>query len=327
VNEDAEQLGTGSPGAERTEWGTEAGAGDVHSDAGAASQFLADAEPPTATAPAPAPAHPRFCGVCGASWQPDWTHCTACATSTPGTRRRPAPPGGWNGGNASFYRGAPALLLAEMGAERSRLTSSIVLDFTLLAVSGVAIASRLAGASELAVEFAATLAMSGVVVLWCLAFARPALANLFRPAAPRWFFAGAGASLLTFALAYVVVEGLVRGLGLTRLSYSKPFISGGYGMATVVLMICAQPAIFEELAFRGIVFGALQPTLSANEAVFVSAGMFMILHLSPAAFPHTFAMGVIAGFIRLRSGSLLPGVLMHFVHNLLCVVLEQSPTG
>jgi len=115
--------------------------------------------------------------------------------------------------------------------------------------------------------------------------------------------------------------------GRTRINYSKPFLSGGYGMATVVLMICVQPAIFEELAFRGIVFGALQPTLSATEAVFVSAGMFMILHLSPAAFPHTFAMGVIAGFLRLRSGSLLPGVLMHFAHNLLCVALDYSPTG
>jgi membrane protease YdiL (CAAX protease family) len=319
VQEDAEQLGLGSPAP-----GGFADAGQPGDAPAGGARPAADAAEDPAE---PAPARPRFCGVCGAMWQQDWAHCMTCATDTPGVRRAHGLSGGWDGGNASFFRGAPPLPLAQLGAERSRLTSSIVLYFILLAVSAISIGSQIAGASELTVEFVASAAMSAVVFLWCAAYARPALASLFRPASPRWFFAGAGAAILTFALAFFVVEGLVRGLGLTRINYSKPFLSGGYGMGTIVLMICVQPAIFEELAFRGFIFGALQPTLSGTEAVFVSAGMFMILHLSPAAFPHTFAMGVIAGFIRLRSGSLLPGVLMHFVHNLMCVALEHSPTG
>jgi membrane protease YdiL (CAAX protease family) len=169
--------------------------------------------------------------------------------------------------------------------------------------------------------------MTAIIVIWCAVASRPSIRMLFRPAAGKWFLLAAGAALLTFGVAYVVIEGLTRGLGLKRIDYVEPFVAGGYGMGMVVLMVCVQPAIFEELAFRGVMFSALRPTLSTSEAVFVSAGMFMILHLSPAAFPHTFAMGVIAGFLRARTDSLLPGVLMHFVHNLICVAIDYSPTG
>jgi uncharacterized protein len=227
----------------------------------------------------------------------------------------------------TYYGGGPGLPLQSLDAERPKLNSAIVLYFALLAVSVVGLISGVAGAPELSVEFGVTAGMTLLVMLWCAVVARPAVKTLFRPAPPRWFIFGATAALATFGLAYVVVESLVRGFGMHRINYTQPFFSGGYGMATVVLMICVQPAVFEELAFRGVVFGALQPTLTSTEAVFVSAGMFMILHLSPAAFPHTFAMGVIAGFMRARTGSLLPGVLMHFVHNLLCVVTDYSPTG
>jgi membrane protease YdiL (CAAX protease family) len=55
--------------------------------------------------------------------------------------------------------------------------------------------------------------------------------------------------------------------------------------------------------------------------------MFMVLHLSPANFPHTFALGVATGFMRARTGSLLPGMVTHFVHNLLCVTIDPAEWG
>jgi membrane protease YdiL (CAAX protease family) len=50
----------------------------------------------------------------------------------------------------------------------------------------------------------------------------------------------------------------------------------------------------------------------------------MLLHLSPARFPHTLAIGLAAGFLRVRSKSILPCMALHFSHNFLCVALEWS---
>ncbi len=38
-------------------------------------------------------------------------------------------------------------------------------------------------------------------------------------------------------------------------------------------------------------------------------------------FPHRFVSGLIFGWLRLRSGSLLPGMLAHFLHNALSLIV------
>ena len=278
----------------------------------------ADAAPTPDAAEAPTPAaifvepvpSVRFCGTCGAPWQPEWSECAPCAAAA---------------GRGLAAGTSPAL--GEAADDKPRLRTAILLYFALLAVSASALVAQLAGADELRVDFVSGAGMTAVVLAWCLFGARPALATLFRPASPKWFALGAGAALATFGLAVVVIGTVVRVFGLEAIDYVTPFTDAGHGLWVVVLMICVQPAVVEELAFRGVVLGALRPTLTTTEAVFVSAGMFMILHLTPAAFPHTFALGLIAGFMRVRTGSLLPCVLMHFVHNLLCVVMEYRHGG
>ncbi len=92
----------------------------------------------------------------------------------------------------------------------------------------------------------------------------------------------------------------------------------------IILCICVQPAVIEELAFRGVIFGALQKALSPFETIMVSALMFMILHLSIARFPHTLALGAAAGYLRTRTRSLYPCIVLHFSHNFLCVLAEWA---
>ncbi len=84
-----------------------------------------------------------------------------------------------------------------------------------------------------------------------------------------------------------------------------------------------RPAIVEEIAFRGIIFAAFLRSLKGWETVIVTALMFMVLHADVPAFPHLLLCGMIFGLLRLRSGSWLPGVFMHFTHNFL-VLLSGS---
>ncbi|GAI96092.1 unnamed protein product, partial [marine sediment metagenome] len=102
------------------------------------------------------------------------------------------------------------------------------------------------------------------------------------------------------------------------------FAESGYSLGVVLLTVCVQPAIVEELAFRGILLEALRRSLGFKAAVVVSACMFMILHLNPLMFPHLFLLGLFLVWLRSWSGSLYPCMVMHFTHNLLCVLTEMG---
>ncbi|MBC8105047.1 MAG: CPBP family intramembrane metalloprotease, partial [Anaerolineae bacterium] len=140
---------------------------------------------------------------------------------------------------------------------------------------------------------------------------------------PGWFIAAPICAVGTYLIATFAVEGLVYLFHIDRIKYLDTYAKAGYGMWFGVLLVAVQPGIIEELAFRGVILTSLQRVLGNTEALVVSALMFAILHLSIPSIPHLFLMGVVLGWFRLRSGSILPGMLLHFTHNLLVVLAEQ----
>jgi membrane protease YdiL (CAAX protease family) len=92
----------------------------------------------------------------------------------------------------------------------------------------------------------------------------------------------------------------------------------------LVLSICVVPGIFEELFFRGLIQGTLEMSMSSRDALIVQALIFAIAHVNFIGFfTYLLFMGLYLGWLRNRSGSLLPGMLVHFGHNLLAVLHEQ----
>lgn len=88
------------------------------------------------------------------------------------------------------------------------------------------------------------------------------------------------------------------------------------------LSISVMPAIFEELAFRGVIQSTLTNLLGEREAWLIQAALFSGLHLMPIIFPIHFLMGLCFGYMRLRSKSLYPGMLLHGVWNALVLCEE-----
>ena len=72
----------------------------------------------------------------------------------------------------------------------------------------------------------------------------------------------------------------------------------------------------EELLFRGALQGLMRPSGSAA-AIFGPALLFGLLHLDLAQGLTAFACGVFLGWLAERSGSILPGMLLHFCNNTL----------
>ena len=97
---------------------------------------------------------------------------------------------------------------------------------------------------------------------------------------------------------------------------SEMLPSGGSELLMQFLALCVMPAIAEELLFRGAFQGLMRPCGSAA-AIFAPALLFGVLHLDLAQGLTAFACGVFLGWLAERSGSILPGMLLHLVNNAL----------
>ena len=87
------------------------------------------------------------------------------------------------------------------------------------------------------------------------------------------------------------------------------------GLWAVLLVIALAPAVFEELAFRGFILSGCQSLKSDFKAIVISSILFGLAHSILQQSIITFFLGCLIGFIAVRTKSLIPCVLYHFVHN------------
>ncbi len=103
----------------------------------------------------------------------------------------------------------------------------------------------------------------------------------------------------------------------------------GRGGWTILTLVVAAP-IIEEIFFRGLVLESLSRRWKSGAAVAASAALFGLIHLNPPQILNAAVIGVIMGYIYLRSHSLLPVIVIHAINNALAYMqLEllgtQSP--
>lgn len=107
---------------------------------------------------------------------------------------------------------------------------------------------------------------------------------------------------------------LGRLLGTKGTSNALP--AGGGELVISFFSLCIVPAVLEELFFRGALQGLMRPSGSAA-AIFGPALLFALLHMDLAQGITAFVCGVFLGWLTERTGSVLPGMLLHFVNNAL----------
>lgn len=258
--------------------------------------------PPAALIPEAFLTH--FCGKCGVPLPQDAVDCPACThPPTP----RPS--------STKSY-----------SAEIREAESALWLYFSMLAVSVILIICSLASKGEagMGLEIFGAIAMSMVVVIWAIARRDTLLDLLSRRPRPRWYLLALVCPAVTFLLASLCVALAAHFIDVRSIDYLKPFRETGASFLWAVLFICLQPAVFEEIAFRGVIQGTLQSIIGPWQAVLASAAMFAILHLSVVSIPHLLFMGLVLAWLRLGSGSIYPGMIVHFLHNLLCLVDKKT---
>ena len=66
--------------------------------------------------------------------------------------------------------------------------------------------------------------------------------------------------------------------------------------------------------------GVYVPALTPFKAMVLASALFVTLHFSILSAPYLFALAMLLGWTKYKTGSLYPAMLIHFLHNY--VVLE-----
>jgi len=83
-----------------------------------------------------------------------------------------------------------------------------------------------------------------------------------------------------------------------------------------IISIAIMAPLVEELLFRGAIQGhLLRKGMKPVYAILIASAVFGIVHMNPIQIPFAFAIGMIFGWLYYRTGSVVPGIIGHFINN------------
>jgi membrane protease YdiL (CAAX protease family) len=105
-----------------------------------------------------------------------------------------------------------------------------------------------------------------------------------------------------------------------KVSSSVP-VDNIWQLLGTIFFFAVVPAVCEELLFRGIIYNGLRRSLSAVVSIIVSALVFTVIHFSIYQTVYQLILGLVLGCLVYFTGSIVYGMIFHFVNNLLVLLL------
>ncbi len=102
----------------------------------------------------------------------------------------------------------------------------------------------------------------------------------------------------------------------------EALVHSSWGFVAIALFA----PLSEEVVFRGAVIPALMEWKKSSVwmAIFISAVFFAVVHLNPAQMPHAILVGMILGWLFVRTRSIIPGLVLHCINNGMTFVMTWS---
>lgn len=133
--------------------------------------------------------------------------------------------------------------------------------------------------------------------------------------------------LLVQLLGMVVINTQIASL-FTGGDFENPqieAITGGMALTSrdlllLLLLIAVVAPIAEELFFRGMLYPVLRQRWSPRWAIGVNALIFALIHFIPILIPGLFFVGLVLTWVRERTDSVIPGIILHCLQNGLVVM-------
>ena len=118
-----------------------------------------------------------------------------------------------------------------------------------------------------------------------------------------------------------VFSNVFASFGITFPSMDRELPEGVIGFLLVLISTTAFPALLEELLMRGAVLGVLRK-FGDSFAIVASSLLFAFMHASLIQFPFAFLVGLILGFVTVKTNSIWPAVIIHAMNNFVSVVFS-----
>lgn len=137
---------------------------------------------------------------------------------------------------------------------------------------------------------------------------------------PLILLAGLGINFLVASLNSIIVSLMGVDTSVwTQSQYADGY--SGYNFILDVIKIAIIPAFCEELLFRGLVLDRLSK-FGRLKAMVISSLLFSLMHQHPAQLIYAFILGMFLGYMALESGSIWGGIVLHFINNLMQVIMN-----
>lgn len=124
--------------------------------------------------------------------------------------------------------------------------------------------------------------------------------NGFNPSVLLW-------GVLLIISSVVVIEPLMDMLPAMK-------VPEGRGVYMILALLVVAP-IFEELLCRGVILEAVRSRYSAWVGCVVSAVIFAVMHVEPQAVLNAFVLGLLLGYVYLRTNSIFAPIILHSINN------------
>jgi membrane protease YdiL (CAAX protease family) len=102
---------------------------------------------------------------------------------------------------------------------------------------------------------------------------------------------------------------------------SSVIFGGGFVLSLITIGILGP--VFEELLFRGLVFGELRKIMPVKVALVLQALLFGVYHLNVVQGAYAFLLGLLIGYVYYRSNSIIAPVIIHIAINSLSVIVNE----
>ncbi|WP_460577619.1 lysostaphin resistance A-like protein [Hymenobacter coalescens] len=126
---------------------------------------------------------------------------------------------------------------------------------------------------------------------------------------------GVYAAMLGIAGAQLILRSQVHHLGLPSWQLESVMQKLAAFPVAAGFTICVAAPVLEELLFRGVMLPGLERNYGSGKAILQSSLLFGLFHLNPAQAVSAFLLGLLAGWVYVRTRSLAACIWLHFLNN------------
>jgi membrane protease YdiL (CAAX protease family) len=122
-------------------------------------------------------------------------------------------------------------------------------------------------------------------------------------------------STLTMPITLIVLKGLGKAQDHNPAVDAITPVHGGWPLAVIILTVFMGAALFEELAFRGVLYNVLRRYFGAIAGAVFAALIFAALHGTWTEGPSLFILALVLIWLYERTGRLVASMTLHAVNN------------